>query len=106
MIIIINMEKSYYEKIKERTIFGESLICGKGFIHACFKEQFHLIAPRFKGKEENYIIMAIESDNLISEVRLEYSQSLKQNFPHIYGRINKESVVEIISMDKYIKNLK
>lgn len=103
MVVIINMEKSYYEKIKDRSIFGESLICDEGFIHACFKEQFHLIAPRFKGSEENYIVMEIDTDKLISEVRLEFSSSLKQDFPHIYGRINKEAVVDVISMDKFIQ---
>ena len=102
MVVIINMEKSYYEKIKDRSIFGESLICDEGFIHACFKEQFHLIAPRFKGKEENYIVMEIDTDKLISEVRLEFSSSLKQDFPHIYGKINKEAVINFISMSKFI----
>ncbi len=102
MVVIINMEKSYYEKIKNRSIFGESLICDDGFIHGCFKEQFHLIAPRFKGKEENYIVMEIDTDKLISEVRLEFSSSLKQDFPHIYGKINKEAVIKFISMSKFI----
>ena len=103
MVVIINMEKSYYEKIKDRYIFGESLICDEGFIHGCFKEQFHLIVPRFKGKEENYIVMEIDTDKLISEVRLEFSSSLKQDFPHIYGRINKEAVIKVKSLDEFIK---
>lgn len=103
MVVIINMEKSYYEKIKDRSIFGESLICDEGSIHACFKEQFHLIAPRFKGSEENYIVMEIDTDRLISEVRLEFSSSLKQDFPHIYGRINKEAVIKVKSLDEFIK---
>ena len=90
MVVIINMEKSYYEKIKNRSIFGESLICDDGFIHGCFKEQFHLIA------------MEIDTDRLISEVRLEFSSSLKQDFPHIYGKINKEAVINFISMSKFI----
>ena len=103
MVVIINMEKSYYEKIKDRSIFGESLICDKGFIHACFKEQFHLIVPRFKGNEGNYIVMEIDTDKLISEVRLEFSSSLKQDFPHIYGRINKEAVLKVKSLDEFLK---
>lgn len=103
MVVIINMEKSYYEKIKNRSIFGESLICDDGFIHACFKEQFHLIVPRFKGNEGNYIVMEIDTDKLISEVRLEFSSSLKQDFPHIYGRINKEAVIKVKSLDEFIK---
>lgn len=103
MVVIINMEKSYYEKIKNRSIFGESLICDDGFIHACFKEQFHLIVPRFKGNEGNYIVMEIDTDKLISEVRLEFSSSLKQDFPHIYGRINKEAVLKVKSLDEFLK---
>lgn len=102
MVVIINMEKSYYNKIKDRSIFGESLICEDGFIHGCFKEQFHLIAPRFKGKEEDYIVMIIDTDRLISEVKLEYSSSLKQDFPHIYGKINKEAVVDVKSLNEYL----
>ena len=47
--------------------------------------------------------MEIDTDRLISEVRLEFSSSLKQDFPHIYGRINKEAVVDVISMDKFIQ---
>ena len=59
--------------------------------------------PRFKGKEENYIVMEIDTDKLISEVRLEFSSSLKQDFPHIYGRINKEAVIKVKSLDEFIK---
>lgn len=102
MVVIINMEKSYYEKIKEKSIFGESLICDKGFIHGCFKEQFHLIAPRFKGRENEYIVMLLDSDKLISEVKLEFSSSLQQNFPHIYGKVNKEAVMDVKSLKEYI----
>ena len=46
--------------------------------------------------------MEIDTDKLISEVRLEFSSSLKQDFPHIYGRINKEAVLKVKSLDEFL----
>lgn len=46
--------------------------------------------------------MLLDSDKLISEVKLEFSSSLQQNFPHIYGKINKEAVMEVKSLKEYI----
>ena len=52
MIIIVNMDIDDYNKIKHKELFGESIICDKGFIHASTKEQFKLIATRFENMQD------------------------------------------------------
>ena len=46
MIIIVNVSEEYYEKIKEKSVFGKELLVETDFIHASTVEQFPLIIPR------------------------------------------------------------
>ncbi|MDE7168704.1 MAG: DUF952 domain-containing protein, partial [Mucispirillum sp.] len=43
----------------------------------------------------------IDTDKLESTLKWEYSKSMKQDFPHIYGEINRESVVKAVSLEDY-----
>lgn len=92
MIIIVNMDIDDYNKIKHKELFGESITCDKGFIHASTKEQFKLIATRFENKQDKTLILEINADKLKSQVKWEFSSKFNDKFPHIYGLINNSAV--------------
>ena len=46
MIIIVNVSEEYYEKIKEKSVFGKELLVETDFIHA--RSSFHLLYHALK----------------------------------------------------------
>lgn len=103
MIIIVNVSEEYYEKIKEKSVFGKELLVETGFIHASTVEQFPLIIPRLEKNSLNFMVIFIDTDRLLSNIQWEYSKSLNQDFPHIYGEINKDAVVKAVKLSDYKK---
>lgn len=103
MIIIVNVSEEYYKKIKDKESFGKELLKNENFIHASTDEQFPLIIPRLEKKGSSFMVLYIDTDKLLSNVKWEYSKSLNQDFPHIYGEINKDAVVKAVKLSEYNK---
>ena len=79
-------ETGYYET---------SSLKDEGFIHCCLEEQMQGVLDRyFKGKK-NLLKLQIETDLLTSPFYYEWSPSLGQTFPHIYGIINLDAVKNV-----------
>lgn len=49
------------------------------------------------------MVLYIDTDKLLSTLKWEYSKSLQQDFPHIYGEINKDAVVKAVKLSEYKK---
>ena len=75
----------------------------EGFIHASNLEQIASTLNRFFASEmSNVIILKIDTTLLLP--KLVYEPAGDELFPHIFGGINKNSVVEILG-DEFIRNL-
>lgn len=67
----------------------------EGFIHASKKQQILTVANRVYEAQKDLVLLVIEPKNLISELRYE-ALSTKDAYPHVYGSINLDAVVEVI----------
>jgi uncharacterized protein (DUF952 family) len=65
------------------------------FIHASYQEQLNATANRYYGNEPKMILLHIETDKLNAELKVEFSNSVQQQFPHIYGGINKAAIWKV-----------
>ena len=75
----------------------------EGFIHASNLEQIAATLSRFFASEMgNVVILKIDTTLLLP--KLVYEPAGDELFPHIFGGINKNSVVEILG-DEFIRNL-
>lgn len=80
------VEKGYYDT---------SSLKDEGFIHCCLEEQIEGVLDRyFQGRQE-LIRIEIETDQLTNPFYYEWSPSLADTFPHIYGAINLDAVKNI-----------
>jgi len=66
----------------------------EGFIHCCTSEQVPEIRQRYFLGQEDAILLEINPQALCSQLVYEWSDSLEQTFPHIYGPINTDAVTE------------
>ncbi len=70
-----------------------------GFIHCSTRDQVVQVANlRFRG-QTGLVLLAVETDKVTAEIRYENLEGGKQMFPHIYGEINLDSVMQVLDFE-------
>ncbi len=73
----------------------------EGFIHASQTHQVAPVANRFYGADDALVVLVIDVDRLRSEVRHEEVPGAEGDpFPHIYGPLNIDAVVDVLPLPK------
>ncbi|MBL7757195.1 MAG: DUF952 domain-containing protein [Chitinophagaceae bacterium] len=93
--------------ITTATAWAEALKAGQyeapslqseGFIHNCEESQVAAILDRFYADQHDLVKLIIDTDKLSSPLVYEWSASLQDTFPHIYGTINLDAVLEAVPL--------
>ena|SRR5258708_37883503 len=71
----------------------------EGFIHCSNRAQVARSANKFYPTESEMYLLAIDPARLTSELRDEEGRPCEL-FPHIYGPINREAIVEVIRLER------
>ena len=71
----------------------------EGFIHCSFAEQLNAVIARYYAGEPEVVVLEIETDTLMSRVLKEPSTA-SEIYPHIYGPINRDSIVSVKRLSK------
>lgn len=66
----------------------------EGFIHCSQQEQLAGVLERYFAGKTDLVKLTIDPAKLQSRLIFEWSPSLTQTFPHIYGPINTDAVVK------------
>ncbi len=83
-----------WETFKDEELYEAESLATEGFIHCSFEGQLEGVLGRYYQGVEKVLIMEIETDNLTSKLVNEPSTN-NEVYPHIYGKINKNSIVVI-----------
>ena len=70
-------------------------ITSEGFIHCCKPEQLKGVIERYYQGVTGLMLLHIDSDLLHAELKLENTVGGEELFPHVYGEINMDAVVEM-----------
>jgi uncharacterized protein (DUF952 family) len=90
-----------WEKFKDKNLYYAVSLETEGFIHCSFAEQLDEVLSRYYKDAETVLIMEIDTNKLTSKLIAEPSTG-GEIYPHIYGKINRDSIVEI--KEKEIKS--
>ena len=66
----------------------------EGFIHASTAEQVALVANAFYQGEPDLLLLVIDVGRVEEEIRYEHVPGQAQPYPHIYGPLNIDAVVQ------------
>lgn len=72
----------------------------EGFIHCSTEQQLNGVLQRYFEGKTNMIKLVINTDKLTNELKWEMSPSIKEEFPHVYGTINLDAVIGVMSVDQ------
>lgn len=66
----------------------------EGFIHLSKKEQVQGVLERYYQQQTGLLLLHIDETQLTMPLKYELAPSVNESFPHLYGRLNVEAVVE------------
>jgi uncharacterized protein (DUF952 family) len=83
-------EKGFYEtpSLKE-----------EGFIHCSQENQVAGVLERYFAGKTDVIKLVIDSDKLSNRFVFEWSPSTADTFPHVYGPIDLEAVIDVVKIN-------
>ncbi len=108
-MILHCMRKSLWEERKNKAVWGEQEVQAEGFIHCSTVEYFWRVAPNFKGSTDEFVLLCIDENKLLSEVKYEDGDNCGRAYPHVYGLINNDAVISVLPFltdnnGDYVKN--
>lgn len=70
----------------------------EGFIHCSTRSQVIPVAQKFFNGQVNLVLLWIDADRLTAEWRYDVIET-GESFPHIYGEINLEAIVQVFDFE-------
>ena len=67
----------------------------EGFIHMSHEHQIEGVLARYFQGKTDLVKLTVDETKIIAEIKNELSPSLQEPFPHIYGAINLDAVVDV-----------
>lgn len=65
----------------------------EGFIHASKESQVKGVLERYYQNQTNLLLLHIDETKLTTELKYELAPSVNEAFPHIFGRLNIDAVI-------------
>ena len=89
--------KEDWEAAQKAGVYTADSLESEGFIHCSKAEQVAGVANAFYKGMEGLVLLHIALDKLQVEVRWEEAEG--EVYPHIYGPVNLDAVVEVIDFE-------
>ncbi len=83
---------------KEKGYYESSSLKSEGFIHCSEEHQVAGVLERYFADQNGLVKLVIDTDILKSRYVQEWSPSTHDTFPHVYGPINREAVIDVIAL--------
>lgn len=87
-----------WEQAKKEGAYKPAGFEAEGFIHCSSVKQVDGVLDRFYKGQTGLVKLKIEKSKLERPLLFELATDLDELFPHIYGELNINSVVEVISI--------
>ena len=89
---------SEWKAAQEKGFYETASLKAEGFIHCSEDHQVAGVLERYFSGQEHLIKLVIDPRKLTSRYVQEWSPSTQDTFPHIYGPINLEAVVDVVAI--------
>lgn len=85
-----------WEKALAEGLYTTASLQEEGFIHASDPSQVDASFQRYYAGQSGLVQLVIDTSKLTSQLIYEWSPATEATFPHIYGPINLDAVIEVI----------
>lgn len=96
MVLIYHVTiKEEWHAAKKKGFYVAPSLEIEGFIHCSEEHQVDGVLKRYYQGRKDLLKLIINTQKLTSELKYELAPSVNENFPHIYGPINLDAVIEV-----------
>lgn len=95
MKIIHLLANDVWENIKDLSIYNGDTLFEQGFIHCCFPDQVDAVLKKWFSGRADIKLLLIETDKLSASLVCENLEGGEELFPHLYGPLNMDAVIEV-----------
>jgi uncharacterized protein (DUF952 family) len=88
--------KSEWEKALSIGKYEAPSLFSEGFIHMSQKDQVAGVLDRYYKGVNDLVLLHVDENFLSAELKYELSPSINQEFPHLFGALNVEAVVDVV----------
>ena len=101
-MILFHIAKKYvWKQSLNNGSYGDFSIEKDGFIHCSeFNQLLHVANNNLKNVNDDLVVLCIDASRLSSEIKWETNKNNGMIFPHVYGLINTDSVIDVIDFRK------
>ena len=86
-----------WQAAREKGVYTSPSLQAEGFIHcSAGDEQVTGVLKRYFAGKTNLVELVIDTDKLTSKFIYEWSPSTADTFPHVYGPINTDAVIDVV----------
>jgi len=96
------LTKSSWEKALIQGFYEAPSLVVEGFIHLSKHEQVPGVLKRYYQGQTDLVLLNIDEKKLIAPLKFEFSPSVKEDFPHLYGSLNLDAVVSVSAVVNYL----
>ena len=97
------VSSDYWSEFEGAAEYVSETLHTETFIHCSRKEQIAGVLERFFVGVPNLIVLQIDEGKLTSPLLYEAVPDSNETFPHIFGPIHREAIVEAISVADFLK---
>jgi len=90
--------KAEWNKAVENGFYETPSLTEEGFIHCSHENQIAEVLERYFAGKKDLVKLVIDTDKLSSRFVFEWSPSIQDTFPHVYGAINTDAVIEVVAI--------
>ncbi len=80
---------------------GDTLVI-EGFIHGCLPEQVAGVVSRYFKGQTGLVLLRIDPSKLKPQLKWENPPDSDETFPHVYGPLNLDAVVEVMPLEIFL----
>jgi len=87
-----------WKSAQENGFYEAASLKTEGFIHCSEQHQVAGVLERYFKDKNGLVKLVIDTSKLSSRYVQEWSPSIRDTFPHIYGPVNTEAVIDIVAL--------
>lgn len=91
--------KTEWENAKAKGSYEAPSLHTEGFIHCSEVHQVQGVLERYYSGKKDLVKLVIDTQKLSVPLKYELAPSVNENFPHVYGEINIDAVVEVMTIN-------
>lgn len=89
------LHKYDWQKALEQGAYEAASLATEGFIHASKAHQVAGVLDRYFKGRDNLVLLHVDEHKLTSPFTYEFSPSVNEEFPHIFGPMNLDAVLKV-----------